>query len=232
MKNLLQVSHVNKSYGQQVVFQDLNFSIDSGHIVGLAGPNGCGKSTILKIIMGLIPNYDGAVLINGQHPGIKTNGLIAYLPETYSLTDFRTIRSAIQFYSDFFPDFDARKANELVYRFSLQPEQRLNSLTQGMRRRVELLLVLSRKAKLYLLDDPLKNLDSTAQKTAIDIILNHYTPESSVVIAANTIVPFERLIDTAILMGNGRIILNDNADKLRIERKSSIEDLFEEVFQC
>lgn len=232
MTNILKLIHVNKSSGQNVVFQDVNCSIDSGHIVGLIGPNGSGKTVLLNMIAGVTSSYDGIILVNAQSPSFNTNRFVAYMAEGNYLCDFTTIQQAIDSYESFFEDFDPHRAHDLVFRFGLQPEQKISSLSSGMLQRVKFLLTMSRNVPLYLLDDPFKGVDPSAQAAFIEIILNAYSPDTTVLLTSQSIKCCESILDTILVLGNGKIMFEDNADRMRLKTKKSIEQFFTEVFKC
>lgn len=232
MNNLVQITHLNKAYDRTQVLSDFNLSIAPGKIVGLLGPNGCGKTTLMKVMAGLINDYRGEVLIDGQSPGIHTKSIISYLPEKTYLADWMRANDAIAMFTDFYADFDKNKALELLKRFHLEPSQKLKSMSKGMQEKLQLILVMSRAARLYILDEPLSGVDSAARASILDIILKNYNEDASLILSTHLIYDVERIFDEVILMGYGKIILQDTVDGIREKTGKSVDEVFREVFSC
>lgn len=232
MKPLLSISHLNQSYGQQVLFQDFNLTLETGDIVGLFGPNGCGKSTLFRMMMGLTRNYDGSIRVDDRPPGLLANKSISYLPQTDILSAFATIDEALYFYQTFFPDFHHRRAKELIYRFGLRPESAVSRLSPGGRKKVAFTLAICRSVRLFLLDEPFTGLDPTAHSICLDILLRQFNQNSTLLIASNRISEIEGILNSVIFLEGGKILLHEHADRIRTEHKKSVSQFFQEVFPC
>lgn len=232
MNNLVQISHLNKAYDRIPVLNDFQLTVEPGKIVGLLGPNGCGKTTLMKIMAGLINDYRGEVLIDGQHPGIHTKSIISYLPEKTYLADWMRANDAIAMFDDFYSDFDKAKALELLSRFHLEPRQKLKAMSKGMQEKLQLILVMSRAARLYILDEPLSGVDSAARSSILDIILKNYNEDASLILSTHLIYDVERIFDEVVMMGYGKIILQDSVDGIREKTGKSVDEVFREVFSC
>lgn len=229
MSSILQIYKLNKSYGSHHVLRDISLDYESGQIIGLLGPNGCGKTTLIKILTGLINDYTGDVLIDGHRPGIHTKNIIAYLPERTYLADWMRPVDAIKYMADFYEDFDSGKAVEMLKTFDLPGKQKIKSMSKGMQEKLQLLLVVCRNAKLYVLDEPLGGVDPAARVFILDVIMKNLPKDSSVLISTHLIHDVEHIFDTALMIGRGRILRNDKVKNGKIGDQT-IEDVFKEVF--
>ena len=232
MKQIIDVANLSKAYGNMQVFNDFSLSIESGQIVGLLGPNGCGKTTLIKIIAGLINDYKGSVLVDGQLVGIRSKSLISYLPEKTYLPDWMKAGQAIDYFADFYTDFDKQKAVELLNRFQMSSGMKIKSMSKGMQEKLQLFLVMSRRAALYLLDEPLSGVDPAARSVILDIIIDNYTENSTVLLSTHLIYDVERIFDRIVFLKYGRVEINEQAELLREQYGKSIDELFREVFRC
>ncbi|AYD41311.1 ABC transporter ATP-binding protein [Clostridium fermenticellae] len=231
MSSLIKISDLEKRYFNKKALDKINLEIDSGKIIGLLGPNGSGKTTLLKIIAGISRQSNGQISIDGVKPGIYTKSIVSYLPDKDYLFKWMKIKDAINFFNDFYKDFDRDKAYEFLKFMELDENSNIKSLSKGMSEKLSLTLTLSRKAKLYILDEPLGGVDPTTREKILNAILENYSKESSMIITTHLISDIERLFDSVIFISNGKIILNGDAEELRNERHMSIDGLYREVFK-
>ncbi|MCY6960697.1 ABC transporter ATP-binding protein [Clostridium brassicae] len=231
MDNVLQVKNLSKSYFTKKALKSVNLELDKGKILGLLGPNGSGKTTFLKIAAGILRKSGGEILISGEKPGVKTKAIVSYLPDRNYLYKWMTIKDAMGFFKDFYEDFDEKKCEELLKFMKLEKESKVTALSKGMMEKLNLSLVLSRNAKLYILDEPLGGVDPVAREQILDAIVNVYSEEASMIITTHLVKDIERIFDDVAFIKDGEIILNGNAEELRSEKGQSIDELYREVFQ-
>lgn len=229
---ILEISHLNKAYGSQKVLDDLTISIDSGRIVGLLGPNGCGKSTLLKIMAGLISDYQGDILIDGHRPDTHTKSIVSFLPEKTYLSSWMRPIDTFEFFADFYADFDRAKAEDMVQRFRLDSRQPIKTMSKGMQEKLQLVLVMARRARIYLLDEPMGGVDPAARSAILDLVLQNYQEDAVMVLATHLIQDVERIFDRAILLGYGGVVLDEDVDVIRQKYGKSVDEIFREVFKC
>lgn len=232
MNALLEIENLTKSYNRFPVLNALSLSVQSGRIVGVVGPNGCGKTTLFKIISGLISDYKGTVKICGSPPSIYTKSIISFLPEKAYLEEGIKAGDAIAMFEDFYQDFDKSKALEMLGKFNLNTGMKLKSMSKGMQEKLQLILVMSRSAKLYLLDEPLSGIDPAARDSILDIILNNYSDNATVMLSTHLIYDVERIFDDIVMMDFGQLLLAESADSLRDRTGKSLDQYFREVFRC
>lgn len=230
--NLIDVDHLNKNYGKKNVLNDLSLKLQAGRIVGLLGPNGCGKSTLLKILAGLIADYSGDVKLDGHRPDIHTRAIVSYLPERTYLSGWMRPVNAFNYFSDFYPDFDRQKAFDMLGYFNLDSKQTIKTMSKGMQEKLQLVLVMSRKAKIYLLDEPMGGVDPAARSAILEAVLRHYNEEGLMLLATHLIYDVEPIFDEVIMLGFGQTILQGETDQLRAQYGKSIDEIFREVFKC
>lgn len=230
MSQLVKISGLTKSYLNKKALRGIDLEIEKGKIVGLLGPNGSGKTTLMKIAAGLIKPSSGEILIEGYAPGIHTKSKVSYLPDVNFLYKWMRISDAIDFYQDFFEDFDAKKCSEMLEFMKLDPTAKVTSLSKGMLEKLNLTLVLSRKAKLYILDEPLGGIDPVSREKIIDAIISNYTEESTFLISTHLVKDVERLFDEVAFISEGQVLLKGNAEQLRMERGKSMDELYREVY--
>ena len=223
---LLEIKNLYKSYDNKVVLNDINLKIKKGKIVGLLGQNGTGKTTLIKLINDLLVKDSGTILINGCEVGVETKKVISYLNKGMKVIE------VINYFSDFYSDFDKEKAIKLLNDLSLDINQKLSKMSKGMQEKVQLVLVMSRNADLYILDEPLGGVDPATRDYILDTILTNFNENASVIISTHLISDIERILDEVVIIDNGKIILQGNADKIREEENASIDFVFRRMFKC
>lgn len=231
MDKLLCCENLTKQYGNIVALNNLNLTLESGKIVGLLGPNGSGKTTLIKLINGLLTPTYGSVRINGILPGPKTKAQVAYLPDNIYLNSWMTVDQIVGFFADFYEDFRTELAYEMLARLGISPEMRLKSLSKGNKEKVCLILVMSRNAKLYVLDEPIAGVDPAARDYVLSTIINNYNPDATLLISTHLIADIEQILDEVIFIKNGNIVLQKTVDEIREENGKSVDELFREVFK-
>lgn len=229
MENIITVSSLKKSYGSKVVLDGISFNAKPGQIIGLLGPNGCGKTTLIKILTGLIKDHSGIVKIDNEEPGAYTKSIVAYLPDKSYLPDWMRPIDAIDYFAAFYKDFDKSKAQDMVKKFSLDPKQRLKTMSKGQQEKLNLILVMCRQAKLYILDEPLGGVDPAARSAILDLIMNNYAKNATVLLSTHLINDVEYIFDRVLMISNGSLIVDSHVDELR-QKGKSVEDVFKEVF--
>lgn len=232
MGEILQLENISKIYSGKQALNDINLSIPRGRIVGLLGPNGSGKSTMLKLINGLLEPTCGSVLIDGKAPGIDTKKIISYLPERTYLNDWMKVRDLLAFFQDFYQDFDMNKAIDMIERLQINQNQRLKTMSKGTKEKVQLILVMSRSAELYILDEPIGGVDPATRDYILQTIIKNYTDHSSIILATHLIQEVENICDDIIFLSQGNIVLQGSVDDIREQKGKSIDTLFREVFVC
>lgn len=229
---LLEYKHLFKNYGEKEVLKDINIKIPRGKIIGLLGKNGSGKTTLIKLANDLLTPTKGEVLINGKHPGIDSKKVISYLPERTYLDKSMTIKQVIKYFEGFYEDFDSNKAEKLLKDLNLDINQKLNQMSKGMQEKVQLILVMSRKAQLYILDEPLGGVDPATREYILNTILSNFNDGASVMISTHLIADIEKILDEVIFIDKGEVKLISPADELRNKEKSSIDEIFRRCFKC
>ena len=231
MSALLQCVNLTKRYGGVVALKGINLTVESGKIIGLLGPNGSGKTTLIKLINGLLTANSGEIYINGNKPGVESKKDVAYLPDNSFLNNWMTVKQIVDYFCDFYEDFRADVAYELLNRLGITPTAKLKNLSKGNKEKVSLILVMSRNAKLYVLDEPIAGVDPATRDYIISTIINNYNPESSVIISTHLISDIEQVLDEVIFINNGNIVLQKSVDEIREENNKSVDELFREVFK-
>ena len=228
---LVYLDHVTKNYGHEVALMDVSLNIQPGRIIGLLGPNGSGKTTIIKLINGLLQPSLGNIYIHGQLPSPASKKVVSYLPDTTYLNENMKIIDAIRYFQDFYADFNVQRAYQLLNDLHLQPNQKLNSLSKGNKEKVQLILVMSREADLYVLDEPIGGVDPAARDYILRTIIQNRRPNSSVLISTHLIADIEQVLDEAIFINQGRILLHENATVMRNQYGKSIDEIFRDQFR-
>ena len=229
MEQLITVENLHKAYGSKVVLDGVSFSASPGQIIGLLGPNGCGKTTLIKVLTGLIKDHTGTVRINNEEPDAYTKSIVAYLPEKSYLPDWMRPIDALNYFSDFYKDFDKDKALMMVSRFGLDLKQRVKTMSKGQQEKLRLLLVICRNAELYILDEPLGGVDPAARAKILDLILENRAASSTVLISTHLISDVESIFDRVLMISEGHLIVNAHVNELR-ENGKTVEEVFKEVF--
>ncbi|MBR6033775.1 MAG: ABC transporter ATP-binding protein [Clostridia bacterium] len=228
---LLEVKNLNKSFDNKEILKDINFSISGGKIVGLLGKNGAGKTTLIKLINDLLTPTSGEILVNGNKIGVESKRVISYLPEKTYLNKQMKVSEVINYFKDFYENFDSDKAQKLLKDLDLDINQHLSKMSKGMQEKVQLVLVMSRNADLYILDEPLGGVDPATRDYILDTILSNFNENASVLISTHLISDIERILDEVIFIDKGKIVLQSDADKLRNKEKSSIDEIFRRMFK-
>ena len=229
---ILEAKGLTKRYGRKEALSNFNITLEKGKIIGLLGPNGSGKTTFIKLCNGLIQPTGGDLLIGGNPVGIETKALISYLPERTYLAPERTPNEMIRFFDDFYTDFDAMKAYDMLATLRVNPKEKLKTMSKGTREKVQLILVMSRRAQLYMLDEPIGGVDPAARDYILKTILSNYNPEGSILISTHLISEIESVLDEVIFLREGAGILHKTVEELKREYNQSIDEVFREVFKC
>lgn len=229
--SLLEIKQLEHRYGNKMTLAGLNLTLETREIIGLLGPNGVGKTTLMKIICGLISNYEGSVLIDGNPIGIKSKSLVSYLPDQTYFRKSENIRSAIGMFRDFYTDFDEKKALEMAIDLQLDAKQKIGSMSKGMQEKLQLIFVMSRKARLFVLDEPMGGIDPSTRDYILTTILNQYTEDSSVLLSTHLVHDTEQIFDRVVFLKQGRVFINEQVDILRAETGMSMDQYFREVYR-
>lgn len=229
---LLECINLSKSYSDKKVLKNINIEIPSGKIIGLLGRNGTGKTTLIKLINDLLTADSGEIRVNGELISVESKKIISYLPEKTYLDKSMNIHQIINFFEDFYDNFDSKMANKLINDLNLDINQKLSKMSKGMQEKVQLVLVMSRKADLYILDEPLGGIDPATREYILDTILTNFNDGASIIISTHLIADIERILDEVIFMDQGKIILSGSADELRSKEKKSIDEIFRGMFKC
>ena len=229
---LLECKHLCKEFDDKQILKDINLKIPRGKIIGLLGKNGMGKTTLIKLINDLLTPTSGEILINGEKPGVESKEIISYLPERTYLDKEMTIKQVIKYFEEFYKNFDAEKAMRLLKDLDLDINKKISKMSKGMQEKLQLILVMSRNAELYILDEPLGGVDPATRDYILDTILSNFCEGASVIISTHLISDIERILDEVIFIDKGEIILASSADELRNKEKSSIDEIFRRYFKC
>lgn len=231
MSALLEAKGLSKKYGDTVALNKLDLSIERGKIIGILGPNGSGKTTLIKLINGLLTPTEGSILIDGKSPGVETKKIVSYLPDNSFLPASMSVEQIVSLFSDFYEDFRPTLAFEMLDRLGVSRKMRLKNLSKGNKEKVCLILVMSRNAQLYVLDEPIAAVDPATRDYVISTIINNYNPAASVLISTHIISDIEPVLDEAIFIHRGQILLHKTVDEIREEKGMSVDALFREVFK-
>ena len=229
---VLEIKGLNKSYGKKTALTDINLELERGKIVGLLGPNGSGKTTLIKLINGLLTPNSGAITVDGSPIGEKSRLAVSYLPDKTYLPDWMKVNNVLKMFSEFYENFDMAKAEDMLRKLGINGDERLKALSKGTKEKVQLILVMCRSAKLYLLDEPIGGVDPAARDYILNTIITTYNPDASVVISTHLISDIEKVLDEAVFINNGSIVLHDTVDNIREKEGKSVDGYFREVFKC
>lgn len=229
---ILECKKLCKNYDEKVALKDVNLEVKSGKIIGLLGKNGSGKTTLIKLINDLLTPTSGKVLVEGSAPGINSKEVISYLPErTYFSSEMKVI-DTIKYFEDFYKNFNKEKAFKLLKDLDLDINMKISKMSKGMREKLQLILVMSRDANLYILDEPLGGVDPATRDYILDTILSNFCEGASVIISTHLISDIERILDEVIFIDNGEVKLHETTDDLRVKEKASIDEIFRRMFKC
>ena len=229
---LLECKNLTKNYGNHTALSDVSFQIDSGHIIGLLGPNGSGKTTLMKLIAGLLGATSGSIYVREEPVGPGSKNIISYLPDHSYLDGNMRVQDIIDFFADFYEDFDSLRAYDMMAKLQINPRQKLKTLSKGTQEKVQLILVMSRHASLYILDEPLAGVDPAARDYILDTILSNYDENASILISTHLISDIENILDEVFFIQDGTLHTHASVDELRERDNKSIDTIFREVFKC
>lgn len=232
MSTIVECKNLSKAYGKKTALSHISLSLESGHIIGLLGPNGSGKTTLIKLLNGLLTPSEGELFINQNPIGVESKKIVSYLPDQTYLNGNMRIREIINYFKDFYDDFDENRAYDMLAKLKIEPEQKLKTMSKGTKEKVQLILVMSRRAKLYILDEPIAGVDPAARDYILDTILSNYDEDATILISTHLISDIENILDNVIFIKEGQIVLTSSVDKIREEQQKSVDTLFREVFKC
>ena len=229
---VLECKELSKRYGSVPALSQVSFAVEPGRIVGLLGPNGSGKTNLIKLANGLLTPSEGEILVCGMAPGKESHGVVSYLPERTAIPTWMSVTQLLDFYGDFYSDFRRDAAEEMLARLNIRSTQRIKQMSKGTREKVQLIMVMSRAAKLYLLDEPIGGVDPATRDYILSTIIGNYNPEAAVVISTHLIADVEKVLDEVIFINQGSLVLQSSVDEIREEKGMSVDALFREVFKC
>lgn len=232
MNPILECQGLSKKYGNFYALQNFNITLDRGQIIGLLGPNGSGKTTLIKMINGLLTTTEGTVKIDGLEPSPATKRIVSYLPERTYLNDWMKVKDIITYFSDFYDNFHVDRAYEMLSHLEIDPNKRLRTMSKGTKEKVQLILVMSRDADLYILDEPIAGVDPAARDYILNTIISNYNENATILLSTHLISDIENVLDRVVFIRNGQLVLNKSVDEIRMEHGKSVDALFREVFRC
>lgn len=230
MENIIEIKGLSKRYSGKEALNHIDLNIEMGKVVGILGPNGSGKTTLIKLLTGLLHPSSGEIKIDGMSPGVHTKSLISYLPDRNALYSWMSVKDALEMYKDFYKDFDEKKSEELLEFMKLEKNMKVRDMSKGMKEKLNLALVLSRKAKVYVLDEPIAGVDPVARDQILDAIIDNYAKDSAMVITTHLVRDMENIFDKVVFLGDGRIILSGDSEDLRSEKNKQIDEIYKEIF--
>ena len=229
---ILECKALSKRFGGIQALDNVDLTVEPGRVVGLLGPNGSGKTTMIKLANGLLTPSSGEILVDGKKPGKDTKSIVSYLPDKEYLLEWMTAKQMMDFFEDFYSDFRREKAMEMLTRLGVSADMRIKQMSKGTREKVQLILVMSREARLYLLDEPIGGVDPATRDYILETIIRNYNPEAAVIISTHLIADVEQVLDDVIFINNGRVTLQSSVDDIRGEQGRSVDQYFREVFKC
>ncbi|MEF9941171.1 MAG: ABC transporter ATP-binding protein [Lachnospiraceae bacterium] len=232
MNPILECQGLTKKYNYFYALSNLNLTLERGQIVGLLGPNGSGKTTLIKLINGLLIPTEGCVMVNHKSPGVDTKKIVAYLPEQTYLIDWMKVKDVVQYFTDFYENFIPARAEKMLLDLGIDRESRLHTLSKGTKEKVQLILVMSRDAELYILDEPIGGVDPAARDYILHTIIENYNEEATILLSTHLISDVENILDRVLFIKDGTLTLNATVDEIRSTHNKSIDTVFREVFQC
>lgn len=232
MSTILECSGLTKKFGSRTALNHVDLKLESGRIIGLLGPNGSGKSTLIKLINSLLSPTEGSLRINGHEPGLETKKIVSYLPERSYLDENQKVSTYLSYFKDFYEDFDTVRAMDMLRRLNIDPALRIKTLSKGTQEKVQLILVMSRRAQLYCLDEPIAGVDPAARDYILATIINNYSEDASILISTHLIADVENILDEVVFIRDGQICMQAQVDEVRLKQGLSIDSLFREVFKC
>lgn len=232
MSTLVTCKELTKTYGRNPALNGVNLEIESGHIIGLLGPNGSGKTTLIKLLNGLLTPTSGEIAVKGLPVGIESKKIISYLPDQTYLNMNNTVQEILDYFSAFYSDFEIERARHMLDSLGISPADKLKTMSKGTKEKVQLILVMSRRAELYVLDEPIAGVDPAARDYILQTILTNYDPEASILISTHLISDIENILDQVIFIKKGAICLQSSVDDIRMQYQKSVDTLFREVFRC
>ena len=232
MNPMLVCNGLTKRYGNKTALDQVSFSLMPGKIIGLLGPNGSGKTTLIKLLNGLLVPTEGHIFIDGLAPGVETKKFVSYLPERTYLNSWMKVCDIIDFFQDFYEDFDKARAYDMLKRLNINPSDRLRTMSKGTKEKVQLILVMSRRARLYCLDEPIAGVDPAARDYILSTIIQNYDENATIIISTHLISDVENILDDVVFIQNGHIRMVDSVENIRFNQGKSVDALFREVFKC
>ena len=229
---ILECNNLTKTYAGVTALDHIDLAIDPGRIVGLLGPNGSGKTTLIKLAAGLLQPTQGQILIDGKKPSPETNAVLSYLPERIALSQWMKVTQVLDFFCDFYKDFDRSAAEAMLAQLQIAPNQVLKQMSKGTKEKVQLILAMSRKAKLYLLDEPIGGVDPATRDYILRTIIGNYSEDAAVIISTHLIADVEQILDEVVFLREGQVMLHESVETIRDEKGKSVDELFREVFRC
>lgn len=232
MSTILECRNVSKTYGKKTALSDVSLALESGRIIGLLGPNGSGKTTLIKLLNGLLVPNEGEIFIGGNPVGVESKKIVSYLPDQTYLNMNMKVREIIRYFKDFYEDFDEERARGMLEKLHIGPNERLKSMSKGTKEKVQLILIMSRHAGLYVLDEPIAGVDPAARDYILETILSNYDKNASIIISTHLIADIENILDDVVFIREGKVVLTSPVEQIREEQGKSVDALFREVFKC